>query len=515
MLFSKANLEHMWVLDIEANSLLRDVTEIHCATFVNAKTGAIKVYSTGAEGGTIIESLTFLKEILKSPKGIVVGHNMAGYDLTVYGKLYDIDMTEYYHKVIDTILVCALFFPKHILEKHKLNKHLHFVPHLAGSQSLKNWGIRLLGPGDGKMEIETDWKEYTPEMLEYNIQDVKVNLTLLYYLLDHQEKSKHTLEDNLLYIENFASLLASSMTVTGWQIDEVLLTKTAVNLESEIAKIDLGLAGRFPSYTKPTDEFAHSNLLRLSDHLTAADFPLHLLGDVEVSEQVLFNLGEKVGLLNPEAFSKNLKSLMYSTRKASRWEDISPDTPNSVLKEFSSPVAYTKAGKPKTKKNPAFRYNEESGTFQRKVLIQFYPLQTPLTTKVFKPNSRASIVDFMYRKYGWKSEILTDSFNLKLEAETFERLEYAEAPALTQRFKLAKMLSQCETIRGHLKNGRVHSNTNTLGTNTYRTTSTSPNVAQIDKKGTFRQMFTADKGWVMMGGDLGGARLLAHRLEIA
>ena len=90
----------------------------------------------------------------------LIGHNIIGYDIPVLEKLYDV---KFNCKIEDTLVMSRLFNPV------RENGH-----------ALKAWGWRV---GMLKQEQPEDFDSYTPEMLEYCIQDVKLNEAVYKFLI--------------------------------------------------------------------------------------------------------------------------------------------------------------------------------------------------------------------------------------------------------------------------------------------------------------------------------------------
>ena len=104
----------------------------------------------------IEEGIKFLQEA-----DTLIGHNIIGYDIPVLEKLYGV---KFNCKIEDTLVMSRLFNPV------RENGH-----------SLKAWGWRV---GCLKQEQPEDFDSYTPEMLEYCIQDVKLNEAVYNYLIN-------------------------------------------------------------------------------------------------------------------------------------------------------------------------------------------------------------------------------------------------------------------------------------------------------------------------------------------
>lgn len=447
-------LKNYWVVDIETDGLLHEVSKIHCVVFINAQTSESYTYRSDITG-SIDESYTQLLRVLNSKDHYIVAHN-ASYDLGVYYKLYGLDILKYTRKIIDTIHLSSLMFPKHILAKHKLNKNIPKTKlgkkdiSMCESPSLKAWSYRL-NPDNTKIEYDEGWGELTDNMVKYCEKDVEVTVSILKYFLDNSYKPS----DDVLNLEVYLSFLFSIQTITGWRIDVESLNKIMSKCRIKISQIDLKLSGSFIPF------FVHTGS---TDKL----------------------------------------------RNSSKWEEVTLSTPRSILKCITSPVAYFKNGKPKQKKHSTFKIGLDR-LFYRKINIAYVGERSDITLEYFKAGSRQSILKFMKLKYNWTPSVYTPTLNYKLDSDTFKNLPYTEAKLLSERFKINKTLSEATSIYNSLIKDRVHPSTNVMGTNTFRTTSGgsgSINIAQINSKGGFRSLFLADKDMVMVGADESGAELV-------
>ena len=132
------------------------------------------------------------------PKGIdlladnlIVGHNVIKYDLPVLKRLYD-----YNHSpdlVHDTLCLSRLIYPDIANSvDYKLLASDRIERTSVGKHSLKAWGQRLNFHKGDFAEINT-FDMFTPAMLEYCIQDVKLT-SLLYKKLLEKGFSKGSIE---------------------------------------------------------------------------------------------------------------------------------------------------------------------------------------------------------------------------------------------------------------------------------------------------------------------------------
>jgi len=135
------------VFDIEADGL--EPTVIFCIVAIDVDTK--EVYSF--DNTQIREGCEFLSTATK-----LIGHNIIGYDLPALLKIENINLSD--KKIIDTLVLSRLFDPVR-----------------EGGHGLESWGYRLnFLKGDYAEDNEHAWDSFTPEMLEYCINDVKLNL---------------------------------------------------------------------------------------------------------------------------------------------------------------------------------------------------------------------------------------------------------------------------------------------------------------------------------------------------
>ena len=139
------------VFDIETDDL--KAKKIWCIVAIDEDN---KVYSFSPD--QIQDGLKLLESA-----DTLIGHNILGFDIPVIKDLYDVDL--YNKKIVDTLVVSRLINPN----KEK-------------GHSLKNWGFTL---GQYKGEPPQDFTEYSSEMLEYCIQDVRLNKKLYQHLQQH------------------------------------------------------------------------------------------------------------------------------------------------------------------------------------------------------------------------------------------------------------------------------------------------------------------------------------------
>ena len=136
------------VADIEANGLLPTVDTIWQVTIAEEVDGSW-VYSSYHH-----ERVTAGLQRLADAK-MVVGHNFIGYDVPVIGKCAGIHIEP--SRVVDTLVLSRLGNPER-----------------PGGHSLGDWGERIGIPKPAHEE----WSEWSPEMEERCLQDVRINVAL-------------------------------------------------------------------------------------------------------------------------------------------------------------------------------------------------------------------------------------------------------------------------------------------------------------------------------------------------
>jgi len=142
----------MYVLDIETDGLLDEMTTIHCAVAKDYKTG---------------EVIQFRHNDLDTFAGlidgnVVIGHNLISFDMPAIQRFYDVSPK----MEIDTLVMSRLLNPD--------RERPEGLPQKVGPHSLKAWGYRL-GFYKGEYgEQEDAWVDFNEDMLAYCVQDVEL-----------------------------------------------------------------------------------------------------------------------------------------------------------------------------------------------------------------------------------------------------------------------------------------------------------------------------------------------------
>jgi len=129
------------VFDIEADGLLDTITTIHCIACLDVTSGEEVQFTPD----TLHEFQDYLDTCT-----IIIGHNIVCYDVPALERVLGITFKQ---EVVDTLILSKLLNPD------------------RGGHSLGWWGESL---GNSKTDYN-DWTRFSEEMLEYCIQDVRVN----------------------------------------------------------------------------------------------------------------------------------------------------------------------------------------------------------------------------------------------------------------------------------------------------------------------------------------------------
>lgn len=137
--------------------------------------------------------------------------------------------------------------------------------------------------------------------------------------------------------------------------------------------------------------------------------------------------------------------------------------------------------------------------------------------KDFNPTSRDHIAWIMQTFYGWKPTQFTEKGKPTIDEVVLHEIGTPIALQFFRCLELTKLLGMLsEGVNAWLKlvkKGRIHHHCS-VATNTHRCAHRKPNLGQTPSDSSFRKLFCASPGYVMVGADLAGIelRMLAHYL---
>lgn len=205
----------MIIFDIETNGLLADVSKIHVICYYNTLT---QTYTVADKPKDILHAIDELQKA-----ECVCGHNIIDYDIPALTKLYP---TFKVNKALDTMVLARLAWSD-IKQKdlEEYSKGL-FPGKLIGSHGLKAWGTRL-GELKGDFGETSDWSEWTQEMSDYCLQDVKVTVRLW------EEIEKCKLAEEAVELEHNVQTIISRQMRHGFLFDTEKAWELYGNLVAE------------------------------------------------------------------------------------------------------------------------------------------------------------------------------------------------------------------------------------------------------------------------------------------
>ena len=137
--------------------------------------------------------------------------------------------------------------------------------------------------------------------------------------------------------------------------------------------------------------------------------------------------------------------------------------------------------------------------------------------KDFNPTSRDHIAWVMETFYGWEPTQFTDKKKATVDEVVLKDIGTPIALQFFRGLELTKQLGMLSEGKNAwlklVKDNRIHHHCS-VSTNTHRCAHRNPNLSQVPAEQSFRGLFTATPGKVMVGADLAGIelRMLAHYL---
>ena len=234
----------MIVFDAETDNLLKDVTTIHCIVVVDRKTLKVERYrdpqhkSKHKAAGDIEAGMARV-----AAADEIGGHNITGYDIPVFQKLYP---NKVYPKGVirDSLIESEMWYPAADLRTkdflaHKKKGGKWIPTYLMGKHSLKAWGARLDCPKDDYAERCKEagidpWAAWSDEMEDYCVQDVLTNIKLFDFL---EARFDYVGAARAVEIENKAAIILQRQEQWGVAFDTAAAGKLHAKLVAKHTSI--------------------------------------------------------------------------------------------------------------------------------------------------------------------------------------------------------------------------------------------------------------------------------------
>ena len=184
----------MKIFDLESDGLLDEMTKIHCLAYYDTETNKVETF-----GPDDIDKA--VEELAKSD--VICGHNIIGFDIPAIKLIYPDFKPK---SVLDTLVLSRLIYPN-IKDKDFVDRPDGMDMKLYGKHSLKAWGFRI---GEYKDEYSGGFENYSQEMMDYMVQDVRVT-TQLYNRCMEQNPAEDAVE-----LEHEIAQVCADMEATGF-----------------------------------------------------------------------------------------------------------------------------------------------------------------------------------------------------------------------------------------------------------------------------------------------------------
>ena len=166
-----------FLFDIESTGLLRQGSTIHCIVMREMDNPEAAVVFDYKPERAVIQGVKQLEQA-----SVLIGHNIINYDIPLLQEQYPDFATS--AEIHDTLVLSRLYYP-HIIDRDYERRPDGMPQRLYGRHSLEAWGYRLKCFKGDFSSNSGSWENYTPEMLDYCIQDTLVTLKL-YELLQRR-----------------------------------------------------------------------------------------------------------------------------------------------------------------------------------------------------------------------------------------------------------------------------------------------------------------------------------------
>jgi len=207
-----------FIFDIETNGFLNVCNKVHCIVLKNIDTGEILTPSNE-------DAIKLLEDA-----ELIIGHNIIKFDIPVLEKLYS---ATFRGKIFDTLVGTRLVYSD--IKDNDFSRK-DFPKDCIGKHSLKAWGNRI---GEYKEQIDTDWQTFTPEMLEYCIQDTEVTYKL-YKVLEEKGYSQEAMD-----LEHEVAFLIFKQEQHGFTFNRAKAEELSIKLKARQAELAEELQGVF------------------------------------------------------------------------------------------------------------------------------------------------------------------------------------------------------------------------------------------------------------------------------
>jgi len=481
-----------YVFDIEADSLLDDITRTWIVTLEDIDTGEVFEYIEEDDGW---------KGRMSSAK-LLIGHNILGYDLPALEKVHG-------WKPSDTTNIHDTLILSQVLDYWRFG--------MQGLHSLEKWGQFFKYPKG----VFNDFTHYSEEMRVYCRQDVSLNVKVYKFLIKELKKlaAKTPAIKTYLRAEQAVARWQSQAKLHGWPFDkpaaEALFDKMGAELEDAVAALEYKLGKR----SDIVDRVTPSYVTKIKDSVTALEGEL-----MDLSGMFTDDAEEEQYRKDAIVLTEALLAQAIALRDSLVLGDGIVKKPVWVANgDYNAHTANW------------FGIEADTGLSKKRVVEGEY---CRVDFPDLKLSSVSDVKVFLYRN-GWKP---TEWNTKPVQGANGRWSKQRTSPKITEDsleflggdgvlyLKYATTKSRYSILKTWLENvddaGNLHGDCMVVGTPSMRMRhSIIVNVpsGEIDKEGVavsawgpeMRRLFTAKPGWKIIGCDSAGnqARGLAHFLQ--
>ncbi|WP_196599042.1 DNA polymerase [Pectinatus frisingensis] len=227
----------MLLFDIETDGLLDTVSKLHCMCIYDTSTNKMSRY----DPTQVEEGVRRLQKAIDEGDSIC-GHNIINYDIPALEKLYANFHVGYkqHSQVVDTLVMARLIYSNIDVIDLGYMRSGQLPKKFYKSHKLMAWGYRLDILKGTYGEQEDAWAIYTPEMLDYNEQDVWVTKALFEKLMSSHYSAK------AIRLEHEVAWLMSKQERNGFKFDIEGALKLEATLRSQQAILEAELVNKIP-----------------------------------------------------------------------------------------------------------------------------------------------------------------------------------------------------------------------------------------------------------------------------
>lgn len=344
------------ILDIETDDL--NATKIHCIVTKDIDSGEIRKY-VGPDYSSFMQDM---RNCI-----LVVSHNGCGFDWPVLRRLLGWD---YSGTTIDTLIL------SHLLKYN-----------LDGGHSLDAWGVRLKHP---KGSIQ-DFTTFTPEMLEYCINDVELNYKVYVYLM-----SKVGTWTSAIEVEHkVQNILEVDVKEGGYPYDKAKADTLRAFVQQRVEELDKSILVSFPPRAISLGEYTP----RLTKHGTISKSNLRWYDGQDYS---VFTDGAPFTRLGWEHFNPgSVKQVVQRLTDNEWWEPT----------ERTDGYLDAKRGRDKKKVEKLEKYGWKLNETNLSTLTEQAPEGARYLVERLALNSRLTMLDMWNRSYNDRTRSIHGTIN--------------------------------------------------------------------------------------------------------